>query len=297
VLKRSEDAGLTWSSRLPTPPSWETSQEVPTIYKVRRESGATRLLIFSGLNPIRMAYSEDLGKQWSPLGAIGAFGGIVAMASLERLADNTLMALFHDDGRFINSQSKPQNPRLFVVYKTLSADDGMTWSAPQPIAMKRDAQLCEPGLVRSPDGKEMAVLLREDSRTFNSFVMFSKNEALSWSAPKEVNPALTGDRHTAKYAPDGRLLVSFRDMQKGSATFGDWVAWVGHYDDLAAGNPGQYRVRLMDNFDEDDCAYPGVEILLDGTFVLTTYGHWTEGEEPYIVSVRLKLDELDAMQK
>jgi hypothetical protein len=43
-----------------------------------------------------------------------------------------------------------------------------------------------------------------------------------------------------------------------------------------------------------DCAYPPVEILPDGTIVTTTYGHWTEGEAPYIVSVRLKLAELDA---
>jgi hypothetical protein len=37
-----------------------------------------------------------------------------------------------------------------------------------------------------------------------------------------------------------------------------------------------------------------VELLPDGTFVTTTYGHWTEGELPYIVSVRFKLAELEA---
>ena len=36
-----------------------------------------------------------------------------------------------------------------------------------------------------------------------------------------------------------------------------------------------------------------VELLPDGTFVTTTYGHWTEGEQAYIVSVRFKLAELD----
>ena len=51
----------------------------------------------------------------------------------------------------------------------------------------------------------------------------------------------------------------------------------------------------MDNTRRVDCAYPGVEVLPDGTFVATTYGHWTEGEKPYIVSVRLKLEELDGM--
>jgi len=35
--------------------------------------------------------------------------------------------------------------------------------------------------------------------------------------------------------------------------------------------------------------------LPDDTIVTTTYGHWTNGESPYIVSVRLKLSELDAM--
>jgi hypothetical protein len=33
--------------------------------------------------------------------------------------------------------------------------------------------------------------------------------------------------------------------------------------------------------------------LPDGTIVTTTYGHWTAGEPPYIVSVRLKMSDLD----
>jgi hypothetical protein len=63
------------------------------------------------------------------------------------------------------------------------------------------------------------------------------------------------------------------------------------------GREGQYRVRLMDNHKSMDCAYPGVELLPDGTFVTTTYGHWTPDQEPYIVSVRFKLSELDAKAK
>jgi hypothetical protein len=53
----------------------------------------------------------------------------------------------------------------------------------------------------------------------------------------------------------------------------------------------------MDNRHASDCAYPGVEVLPDGTFILTTYGHWTENEPPYIVSVRLRLSELDTMAR
>jgi hypothetical protein len=53
----------------------------------------------------------------------------------------------------------------------------------------------------------------------------------------------------------------------------------------------------MDNKDSWDCAYPGVEVLPDGTVVTTTYGHWDEGKPPYIVSVRFRLAELDARLK
>jgi hypothetical protein len=50
----------------------------------------------------------------------------------------------------------------------------------------------------------------------------------------------------------------------------------------------------MANHKAADCAYPGLELLPDGTFVTTTYGHWIEGESPFIVSVRFKLEEIDA---
>jgi hypothetical protein len=53
----------------------------------------------------------------------------------------------------------------------------------------------------------------------------------------------------------------------------------------------------MKNYKNGDCAYPGVEILPDGTVVTTTYGHFTEGEEAYVVSVRFHPDELDAKLK
>ena len=56
-------------------------------------------------------------------------------------------------------------------------------------------------------------------------------------------------------------------------------------------------MRLMKNHKGADCAYPGVEVLPDGTFVTTTYGHWNARELPYIVSVRFKLSEIDAKLK
>jgi len=293
VMKRSLDGGLTWSDRLPVPESWATSQEVPTLYRTITPQGDRLLIMFSGLYPIRMAVSKNDGHSWSELEPIGSFGGIVAMASVERLQSGTYMALFHDDGRFISSENNKQSPPVFTVYKTLSLDGGLSWGPPIPIVSDSSVHLCEPGLVRSPDGTQIAVLLRENSRTRNSYILFSDDEGETWTTPREVPGALTGDRHTARYLPDGRLFISFRDMASGSPTFGDWAGWIGTYHDLVQGKEGQYRVRLMDNQHRRDTAYPGVEVLADGTVVTTTYGHWEKDQEPYIVSVRFSVEELD----
>jgi hypothetical protein len=84
---------------------------------------------------------------------------------------------------------------------------------------------------------------------------------------------------------------------QGSPTEGDWVGWVGKWKDLVKGKPGQYRIRFKDNIHSWDCCYPGVELLPDGTFVVTTYGHWEKDKEPYIVSIRFKMEELDKKLK
>jgi hypothetical protein len=294
VMKKSRDGGLTWSDRLPTPESWKTSLETPTIHRVTDRSGKKRLILFSGLYPIRMSISENDGKSWSELMPIGDFGGVVAMASVVRLRNGDTAAFFHDDGRFLEGKGSREDPSKFIVYKTLSKNGGLTWNAPVPLLGHPEAHLCEPGLIRSPDGKQLAMLLRENSRRHNSFVSFSDDEGQTWTEPRELPAALTGDRHVGRYAPDGRLFITFRDTTHVSPTKGDWVGWVGSYEDILEGREGQYRVRLMDNTKDADCAYPGSELLPDGTFVTTTYGHWTKGEPPYIVCVRFKMEELDA---
>ncbi len=295
ILKRSTDGGRTWSERLPVPDNWSTSKETPTIHRVVDAHGKKRLIVWSGLYPARLAMSEDDGVTWTPLRDAGNWGGVVVMSSVEALKTGRghYMALFHDDGRFMTKEGKQQKPIVFTLFKTLSTDGALTWSKPEAIYASSDVHLCEPGLVRSPDGKQIAVLLRENARRKNSHIIFSNDEGKTWTQPRELPGALTGDRHVGKYAHDGRLFISFRDTTHESKTQGDWVAWVGTYDDLLQNREGQYRVRLMDNHHKWDCAYPGVEILPDRKFIITTYGHWNPTEAPYIVSVHLNLEELD----
>ena len=300
VMKRSEDGGLTWSDRLPLPENWAGSKEVPTIHRVVDAHGAKRLVVWSGLYPARLAVSKDDGWTWTPLEPAGAWGGVVVMGSLFELRTGPghYAAMFHDDGRFFTAEGRRGSPTVFTLYETLTTDGGLTWSFPESLLARSDVHLCEPGVIRSPDGRQLAVLLRENARLKNSHIMFSNDEGRTWSEPREMPDALNGDRHTGRYGPDGRLFISFRSLSPEGRTApfeGDWVGWVGTYQDLAEGRPGQYHLRVMENHVKADCAYPGVEVLPDGTFVTTTYGHWTPDEPPYIVSVRFNLAELDAL--
>ncbi len=310
MYKRSVDGGRTWSQRIKTPSSWQTSREVPTLHRVEDAAGVKRIIMWSGLYPARMAVSDDDGDTWSELITARTsedkqWGGIVVMGFVEAINDapGRYIAMFHDDGRFF-ANSGQKGP--FQLYQTLSNDGGLTWSFPVSIFKSSAMHLCEPGCIRSPDGKTLAVLLRENSRRHNSQIIFSQDEGQTWSAPKALPMCLTGDRHTAKYDQAGNLLISFRCISptaKAEARRfeGDWVAWLGSWDNLQSlaeetsdspADRGQFIVRLKDNRHNADTAYPGVEILPDGTFVITTYGHWDSNKEPYIRAVRFRTDDL-----
>ncbi|MCU0643409.1 MAG: glycoside hydrolase, partial [bacterium] len=243
VMKKSTDGGLTWSERLSVPENWATSLEVPTIHRVIDPQGKKRLILFSGLYPARMAVSEDDGETWTPLQPIGDWGGIVVMGSVVELktGKGNYLAMFHDDGRFFQKDGTVTD--TFTLYQTFSEDGGLHWSFPEAILKTTEVHLCEPGVIRSPDGKQLAALLRENRRVRNSFVIFSNDEGKNWTPPRELPASLTGDRHTGKFGPDGRLLISFRDTASESPTQGDWVAWVGTYQDIVEGKEGQYRIR------------------------------------------------------
>jgi hypothetical protein len=291
VLKKSTDGGMTWSERLQVPDNWRTANNCPCLHRFTDPQGVERLFVLEGNGAMRQAVSTDGGKTWTPFRPNGLHCTV---------APNTVIPI--SGGRYLVLYARENGSGQDIkIWQSITADGGLTWQQERVVAEVYGAAPDEPGTIKSPDGKQILALMRENQRRCNSLFMVSDDAGTTWTVPKELSAGLTGDRHMPRYAPDGRLVVTFRDMAHQSPTYGDWVAWVGAYDDVISGREGQYRVRLMDNLagrtrdDITDCGYPGLELLPDGTLVATTYGHWVRGEQAFIMSVRFKLNELDAL--
>lgn len=295
-MARSDDGGKSWlrlDDQLPK--NFSTHQNCPSLYRIVDASGKARLWVYSaalgkrGGPGMPSIMSEDEGKTWKEMPPLG-FPCVMTFGSMVRLKDGRTLGLYH---RGPGGADKAP----LITLQSITADGGFTWSEPQIVAEVVGKNPCEPFVFRSPDGKELACLLRENTHKGRSLMMFSQDEGVTWSKPVDTNWGLTGDRHNGVFTSDGRMVVCFRDQALNSPTRGHFVAWVGTYDELKAGRPGQYRVKLLHHHGKalGDCGYPGVELLADGTIVATTYVKYAVGTElNSVVSVRFKLSETDA---
>ncbi len=298
-MAKSSDGGLTWS-RLDDqlPPGYQTHQNCPSIYRMVDPEGKARLWVFSAALGTRggpgmpSIMSEDDGKTWKEMPPLN-FPCVMTFSSVVKLKDGRYLGLYHrgPDGK----DRTPLN-----VLQTITADGGLTWSEPEIVASVEGKNPCEPFVFRAPDGNELCCLMRENTHKGRSLMMFSTDEGKTWSTPVDTPWGLTGDRHIGTQLADGRWVFAFRDQALNSPTWGHFVAWVGTYEDIKSGKPGEYRIKLLHSHAErrSDCGYPGVELLPDGTIVATTYIKYAEGPEKHsVVSTRFKISETDAMLK
>ncbi|MEQ1851163.1 MAG: sialidase family protein [Chthoniobacteraceae bacterium] len=304
-LARSDDGGLSWSAPLPTPSGWqEVKTTTPVMHRLTDPHGVERLFVFGGCDfpgNLRRAVSEDGGKTWSSMTEIGLVGE-VAPKSILPFDGGKRLIMWSD--RRDPANAKDPHP---VVWQSESVDGGLTWSKERVILVV-PGQWAQPSVIRSADGKQLLMLMRENTRKHHSLYSVSNDDARTWSEPKELPAALTGDRHVIKRGPDGRLVIAFRDMAKTSVTYGHYVAWVGTFDDIVNRREGQYRIKLLHNAartaldkpgtGSTDCGYSDLELLKDGTLIATTYIKYAAGSEKNsVVSTRFKLAETDTLAR
>jgi hypothetical protein len=291
-MARSDDGGLTWQ-RLDhlLPAGFREHRNCPSIYRLVDAAGRERLWVFSAQPNMPRIVSENGGATWREEAPLG-FACVMTFSSMVRLKNGNYLGMYHR-----RSDGEPGEARGAVflqVLQTETADGGLTWSAPRVVAAVAGKMPCEPFVFRSPDGDELCCLMRENTHKGCSLMMFSRDEAATWSEPVDTPLTLTGDRHMGIVTPDGRVVVAFRDQAPESPTKGHFVAWVGTYEDIRQGMPGQYRVKLLHSYAGGDCGYPGLEQLPDGTIVATTYIKYRPGSEQHsVVSTRFLLPELD----
>ncbi len=343
--KISTDGGKSWTQTLDnTPESWVHSLETPTVYRLEFSDGTPDKLILISANSkwpnmetpggFECSISTDEGQTWSEFQRFFSFQDefsvipIVAMASLTRLKENgefvdKWMGLFHDSE--------------FYNYKTILTFDengNMQWSTPEKYladyrAIEESARLCEIEVIRSDNGQGDALCLitRSNAKNINTMVSFSTDEGKTWTEPRTAPAALNGERHKAEYTADGRLVITFRSIERGKKAqlyakkqdrSRGWiseglVAWVGTYDDLKNGTQGQYRIKLAHIYLDtqqkpgyyagSDTGYCGNVVLEDDTVVITGYGKFSpaqktaDGEslKTYICSKRIRLADTDAL--
>ncbi len=306
----SLDGGRTWTridERLPAVYA-ETHRNCPTLQKMELPDGRERLLIFSakyslrdparGSAPLAILYSDDDGLTWreAPPAALSAAMPPTGFLRLK----SGVYALFgqvRNDPAVATDRSNDDQS----VWMSLSSD-GLDWAPPRVIATAPEKNLCEPFALRSPDGAEICVLMRENRHAARSMVVFSRDEGASWTPPADTPWGLTGDRHEGLQLPDSRWLIAFRDQARESPTLGQYMAWVGRYDDIRAGRGGQYRIHLLKHWGRPnvwpgnpfDTGYSGVELLPGGEILCTTYSrHWDDDRPSSVVCTRFRIAETD----
>jgi len=167
-------------------------------------------------------WSEDEGKTWDGPHVTGILG--IEPDRIIDLPDGTLG---------VGCQVVRRASQEFAEVLWCSNDGGQTWHERATIAHNGYHRFCEGALVFLNAGKELACVMRENhSAGIPSLVAFSDDCGRTWSDPQMLPFAI--HRPYAKQLPDGRVLVTGRNVNGGLGTY----AWCG---DLHA-EAGQYHI-------------------------------------------------------
>ncbi len=296
-IAESKDDGKTWTridARMPEAYAKEFFN-CPCIYRIVAPDGKARLIIFANRTvdkkrTVGYLTSDDNGKTWQVRPPL-PFVSWMPPTALIRLKDGSTAIFGQELADASVKTDRPSDDQ--VIWMSVSKDGGLTWSDKRVVAKADKRNLCEPFALRSDDGNEIALLLRENRHRGNAMMCFSRDEGKTWTKPVETCRGLSGDRHQGVKTKDGRWVIAFRDQAVGSPTRGQFFAWVGTYDDIRHARPGQFRIHLLKHCQNNwDSGYPGMELLDDGTILATTYLKYAPDNRKHsVVMTRFKLDE------
>ena len=190
-MARSDDEGLTWD-RLDDqlPKGFTEHKNCPSIYRMVDPEGKERIWVFSAWPDMPRIVSEDGGQTWRGMEPLG-FPCVMTFSSVTRLKNGNYLGMYHRREDAVTGESGSSVP--INVLQTETADGGLTWSQPRVVAAVEGKMPCEPFVFRSPDGDELCCLLRENTHKGLSLMMFSQDEAQTWSEPVDTPWGLTGD--------------------------------------------------------------------------------------------------------
>lgn len=306
-LTRSTDGGRTWTE-MKHNDNWTNPQlrslsmfnlGKPILKRRDRENyGRNNLMLFSGGNPLRVSATYTNGDSWCNFYPANNFGSF-RISGMTQLKDGRLMALFHDDGRFLYQGTDSLALRKSVIYKIYSSDGGLTWSKPE-IALRHNIYGLYDGVVIRSSRKNQSelVVISSERTTSAAYISFSNDEGETWSYPEKLPKFIQGDRFGIATL-NRELFIAFRDMCRTlndgtiNPTFGDLVMWTGDLQELVKGNKNGIKIRLADNYpstsDIDlndrkffDCGYASVLPLSTNELAVIAYGRWDAAQLPYI---------------
>ena len=180
-------------------------------------------------------WSDDGGSTWSG----------PQRSTISGFEPDRMMELA--DGRLaVCSHLMRKEAQEYAEIISCSHDNGVTWHEQATIAHDGYHRFCEGALVVLDGGTGLACVMREShSGGFPSFVSFSEDHGMTWTDPKMMPFAI--HRPYAKQLPDGRVLVTGRNVNGGLGTYawaGDLQAEAGTY---AIGGPRTaYRAELTE---------------------------------------------------
>jgi hypothetical protein len=141
-----------------------SQRTTPVIHRLADPGGVERLFVFGGCDfpgNIRSSFSEDGGKTWSPMTETGLVGEVAPKTILS--FDGGKRLIMWSDRR---DPDNPNDPHP-VVWQSESLSGGLSWRK-ERVILGVPGQWAQPCVVRSADGKQLLMLMRENTRLTNN---------------------------------------------------------------------------------------------------------------------------------